>query len=141
MSNVEAGFLQEANRQWFHPHGLALELTIIREGEDAPLTRVSLSPAQLETLKALLFMEQSIPHYKPENAALEPKAVEALGDAIDKAITYGVGDCYFSGCWDGLLRESADNYEALLAPHCVHGYDVADASHECVPGSPARLVR
>jgi len=41
------------------------------------------------------------------------------------------------GLRDGLLRESADDYEALLAPHCVHGYDVGDASHECVPGSPA----
>jgi len=25
----ELGFLQEANRQFFHPHGLALEVTVV----------------------------------------------------------------------------------------------------------------
>lgn len=32
---------------------------------------------------------------------------------------------------DALAREEEDGFEALHENHCVHGYDIDDASHDC----------
>lgn len=32
---------------------------------------------------------------------------------------------------DALAREQADTFEALLAQHCIHGFDIDDDSHDC----------
>jgi hypothetical protein len=33
---------------------------------------------------------------------------------------------------DALRREAIDNFEALFEPHCIHGYDAGDESHDCM---------
>jgi hypothetical protein len=33
---------------------------------------------------------------------------------------------------DALAVEEADGFESLLKMHCVHGFDVEDASHDCM---------
>ena len=33
---------------------------------------------------------------------------------------------------DALSREEGDDFDALLAQHCVHGFDIDDDSHDCM---------
>lgn len=82
----ELGFLQEANRLFFHPHGLALEITVITpDGWDDP------GPAMQARVDAVA-------------ASLRAAgvAVDACEDAAKAVLTdmYPVGSRYLSGVWD-----------------------------------------
>ncbi len=81
----ELGFLQEANRLFFHPHGLALEITVVTgEGESATREKI------LEVAK-----DYSI-NASPRYPAI---SLEGLADAITEAL-YPVGSVRLSGIWD-----------------------------------------
>lgn len=77
----EAGFLQEANRQFFHPHGLALAVITVREGE-GPVYALALDADQYARLMDLV----------------APDA--GLTEVATEAARYEAGESYFQGCWD-----------------------------------------
>lgn len=87
----EIGFLQEANRLFFHPHGLALEMGVVRDDDEYsfPMTYVGLDASTLATVRALLAGERV-----PEEDCVH------VAKALDGGDTYEPGDCYFAGCWD-----------------------------------------
>jgi hypothetical protein len=35
---------------------------------------------------------------------------------------------------NALMRELPDDFRALMAPHCVHGFDIDDQTHDCREG-------
>lgn len=77
------GFLQEANRQFFHPHGLALAITRVTDDADGGSVHTfALSAEQYERLTALVADD------------------EDLVAAVANAYHYEVGDAYFQGVWD-----------------------------------------
>lgn len=79
----EEGFLQEANRQFFHPHGLALAITRITDDDDAgPVHTFALTAEQYTRLTAVVADD------------------EDLAAAVGNAARYDVGDAYFQGVWD-----------------------------------------
>lgn len=39
----------------------------------------------------------------------------------------------------GLEREESDNFEALFAQHCIHGYDSGDPRHDCLGDDPGSI--
>lgn len=84
----EAGFLQEANRLFFHPHGLALEMARVREGQVHVL---ALTAEQHDRLLALAGDDE-----------------ELLGVARD-ATCYVEGDVYLSG-----IRDARDDPEGIV---------------------------
>lgn len=79
----EIGFLQEANRLFFHPHGLALELTTVDGDGDSP-TR--------DKIKTVL--EQWQEAHDPEELDTDTLAA-LIADALNPP-----GSMRFSGCWD-----------------------------------------
>jgi len=102
----ELGFLQECNRLFFHPHGLALELTSITEDEgDAPFTLIKLPREQMALLQSLVEKAIDAERGKEVSRATgyrDPalEAVVNLEKSLSDGKVYDVGDCYFSGCWD-----------------------------------------
>jgi hypothetical protein len=74
-----SGFLQEANRQFFHPHGLALEVTT---ATDEAFAVVRITASELAELTKL--------------CADRPQLLGRLSDAV----TYQPGDSCLSGVWD-----------------------------------------
>jgi len=81
----ELGYLQECNRQFFHPHGLALELTSVDEGGDTPLRK---------RIYAALA--------KAGAAGIGADA-DAVFTILAEAVTNELappGSVRFSGCWD-----------------------------------------
>lgn len=83
----ELGYLQEANRQFFHPHGLALEVTTCTEESDevpTPLYTLALPAAQYERLVELV----------------EGSGDEDLIERVKRSRRYDEGDSYLSGVWD-----------------------------------------
>lgn len=92
----EVGFLQEANRQFFHPHGLALEVTVVseRDGERA-YSSVSLLDSEMEMLRALI-------------AAQRKRGVDLtrIERRLDEAKRHELGDVWISGVWD--YREDSE---------------------------------
>jgi hypothetical protein len=85
------GFLQEANRQFFHPLGLALEATI-RDEEHGAITALSLSDEDVAALR--LVLAQIDP---PDTGNDERDRINA---ALARARRYDVGQGYLSGVWD-----------------------------------------
>lgn len=86
---VDGGYLQEVNRKFLHPLGLALEVTVAHEpsamlllrGEDLPLLR----------------------HFAVKVRELDPStdaAMGALERLLDGATLYEPGDGYVSSVWD-----------------------------------------
>jgi hypothetical protein len=90
----EAGFLQEANRLFFHPHGLALAVTTVKD--EGPVYTLALSAAQYETLREVLAERFDI----PESIGGGTDDVREVIEAVDAALRYDVGDSYFQGVWD-----------------------------------------
>lgn len=91
----DLGFLQEANRQFFHPHGLALEITRITE-EDAtdgarpPLHNVALGAPEFELLQRIL----------ADSALRASSTLDRLRQLVEQATRYDVDDAFLSGVWD-----------------------------------------
>jgi hypothetical protein len=90
----EAGFLLEANRQFFHPHGLALEITRVAEGEGAPMRSMALRADEYDELCALV---------------AAGGASAALIEKVHGAARYEIGDAWISGVWD-----SRDDPEGVI---------------------------
>ena len=88
----ELGYLQEANRLFFHPHGLALEVTCTEER----FTSVSFPDSHLRTLRALLDKER-VERAEVEDDTDDLDAIESL---LAEAKVYEPGDSYLSGVWD-----------------------------------------
>ncbi len=80
----DEGFLQEANRQFFHPHGLALETTRVT---DEPSVVLALTPEQFAAVRAAA------------EIALTASDRD-LWARFDAAVTYDIGATWISGCWD-----------------------------------------
>ena len=108
------GFLLEANRLFFHPHGLALEIRRVASEEGAPVF------SQAFTAELYAELQQ-----------LAAGASPALQEAIAQASRYDVGDCYLSGIWDcrddpegvimgGLSDEEKAKTEAVSAERERH---------------------
>jgi hypothetical protein len=89
----EQGFLQEANRQFFHPHGLALEITRVT---DESVASCSFVPSELDELGSIVSAERS----RLEAAGGSTEAVDAVLARIHGADVYEVDEAYFSGVWD-----------------------------------------
>jgi hypothetical protein len=84
----EAGFLQEANRQFFHPHGLALAVTTVTDDDEGgPVRTFALTAEQYE--RALMLAADNV----------DDDDVGLLA-AVKDAARYDVGDSYFQGVWD-----------------------------------------
>jgi hypothetical protein len=86
------GFLLEANRQFFHPHGLALEIVRVASDEGAPVYSIAFTAELYAELQQLA-------------AGASP----ALREAIAGATRYDVGDVWISGVWD-----CRDNPEGVI---------------------------
>lgn len=92
----ELGFIQEANRLFFHPHGLALEVTVITDDDDvAALTHVELQDADVTTLVSLIEAEHE--RRDPEE---NTEDLDALTGRLNQAPRYQLGDAWLSGVWD-----------------------------------------
>jgi hypothetical protein len=88
------GYLQESNRQFFHPHGLALEVTRIT-AEDGEHHTLKLNAQQWQAF------EDAIGLIGDRTSSDEwEDARTLLLAARDSAKRYGVGDAYLSGIWD-----------------------------------------
>lgn len=100
----EAGFLQEANRLFFHPHGLALEMTHLVEDEGdglATFKSVCLNEEEQATIEALL----AAAHVQLDAGVgigddLTPDRLDAVTKRLTEGVSYKPGDCYLSGVWD-----------------------------------------
>jgi hypothetical protein len=103
----EEGFLLEANRQFFHPHGLALEITRVDDGEGAPLRSMALRSDEYDELCALI---------------AAGGASDALVEKVHGAARYEIGDAWISGVWD-----SRDDPEGVYM-----GGRLSDVEHERV---------
>jgi hypothetical protein len=80
------GFLLEANRQFFHPHGLALEINrVSTEPGATPVHALALRDDTYNELCALL---------------TTAGASDALIEAVHGARRYEVGEGYITGVWD-----------------------------------------
>jgi hypothetical protein len=88
----QIGFLQEANRLFFHPHGLALEVTMVDEGEGG-FTMLKLPPAELAALRALVTAERG----RRSDSAPD---LDALTAVLEDGDRYADGDTWISGVWD-----------------------------------------
>jgi hypothetical protein len=86
----EAGFLLEANRQFFRPHGLALEITRVSDGEGAPVHAFGLNARLYDELMSLVGTAEQEGDF----------ASDELLSALREARRYEVGDCWISGVWD-----------------------------------------
>jgi hypothetical protein len=93
----EAGFLQEANRQFFHPHGLALAVTSVTDDEGAPIHTFALTAEQHSTLRDIL---KAVRETADSVGEWSDNTLGALLGAIEGAARYDVGDSYFQGVWD-----------------------------------------
>lgn len=119
----ELGFLQEANRQFFHPHGLALEVTICTDSDEVPppVYAVALPAARYERMLLLARVAND----------------DDLVERLEQAERYDVGDAYLSGVWDyrddpdgivfgnggyGDSRERAETVLAERMRHAQHRY-------------------
>jgi hypothetical protein len=87
----EIGFLQEANRQFFHPHGLALETTTFVDDDEYefPYTWIGIPVSGVAAIRALLAGEP-----------IDQEVREKIVNALDGATEYNPGDCFISGVWD-----------------------------------------
>lgn len=90
----DVGFLQEANRLFFHPHGMALAITRVTDGEGAPIHSMALRSDEYDELCALL---------------TSGGASAGLVEKIHGAAKYDVGDAWISGVWD-----SRDDPEGVI---------------------------
>lgn len=114
------GFLQEANRQFFHPHGLALEITTVK-AEPGTWRAVTLGEPELDAVRALLAGE-----------TITDEARDAIAQRIEEGNDWGAGDKWLSGIWDyrddpegvtfgsgdyGNSQERADRVAAERAKH------------------------
>lgn len=86
----ELGFLQEANRLFFHPHGLALEITRVTADEGAPITAVAFTGPEMVALRRILAWADPG----------EAEAVALIEARLDAGAVYEVDDCWLSGVWD-----------------------------------------
>src|SRR5438445_10887455 len=85
---VDEGYLQEVNRQFLHPLGLALEVTVASE----PTTLVILNDATVEALEMLLA--------NAPDALLPNGQVEQLREQLGKRVRKNVSEVWLSGVWD-----------------------------------------
>lgn len=90
------GFLQEANRLFFHPHGLALEVTTVTDRDDPnTFSKLTLLDAELWTFSALIAAERDRRSEGTSTADLD-----ALEHRVENAQRFEIGDAYLSGVWD-----------------------------------------
>lgn len=111
----EEGFLQESNRLFFHPHGLALAITLVKDDDDAPIYTFALTAAQRERLLELAGGD------------------EELTAVIAGAARYDVDDAYFQGVWDlrddpeGVVFGSWDDGDRAKVEHLGYEWTAPDA--------------
>ncbi len=92
----DLGFIQEANRLFFHPHGLALEVTVVTDEQgDRAYSTVSLLADDKATLDQLIDAERERRSEVDDNSDLD-----ALSHRIAEAKHHAVGDAWISGVWD-----------------------------------------
>jgi hypothetical protein len=96
----EIGFLQEANRQFFHPHGLALKMTTFTDHDEYefPYAWIGIPASGVAALRALLAGEP-----------VERDLREKILNALDGAREYNPGDCFISG-----VRDCRDDPEGVI---------------------------
>lgn len=87
----EIGFLQEANRLFFHPHGLALEIVSVTDNDKA-LSTLELKPAEMDLLRLLVA--------NSAGTGEMPEELAGISAAINEARTLKVGDKWLGGIWD-----------------------------------------
>lgn len=85
----ELGFLQEANRLFFHPHGLALE---VATNNDEPTVLLKLTKEEYKALEALLFAITG--EEDDDDAALSLNAIQMNKEIVP------AGEYWLSGVWD-----------------------------------------
>jgi hypothetical protein len=90
------GFLQEANRLFFHPHGLALEITIVDGEGDNKLA---------ERVRAALASASGMGEAPPIGSMIQPDVLDALTAAVVAEFA-PPGSCRLSGVWD--YRDDAE---------------------------------
>lgn len=91
------GYLQEANRQFFHPHGLALEITRITDqveddGAKPPIHALALGASEYELLTQILA--------DPDGELSASPTLDRLRRLVEQATGYEAGDAYLSSVWD-----------------------------------------
>jgi hypothetical protein len=91
----DLGFIQEANRLFFHPHGLALEVTVVTDDDVAAVTHVRLNDTEKATCEALIEAERE--RRDPEDSTQD---LDQLVHRLETSARYGIGDAWLSGVWD-----------------------------------------
>lgn len=114
----EEGYLQEVNRRFFHPLGLAIEMVMNKPGEpEEPYAIVTVR--DLDHLRSLL---PDVPE-DPDKRTDEDKLVHKMYERIDKAIEQS-NRAIFSGVWDS--RDDPEGINFGLKPEFEHGGDPED---------------
>jgi hypothetical protein len=136
------GFLQEANRLFFHPHGLALELTTVtdEQGGDG-FTSVGLLDPERATLMGVIDAERS-----RRGADTDMADLDALAHRIDEGTRCRPGDKWVSGVWDyrddpegvtfgsGGYGDSHERAERVRIERLKHAKARAELFHGAGPG-------
>lgn len=131
----DLGFLQEANRQFFHPHGLALEVTAVTadDGKNA-FSTISLLDREMQQLKDLI-------------AEKRKRGVDlsSLESRLDQATRHEEGDVWISGVWDyrddpesivfgsGDYGDSQERADRTRAERLKHAEARAELFHGATP--------
>jgi hypothetical protein len=99
----ELGFLQEANRLFFHPHGLALEVRVIdSDWTDEEIAESEWMQARMgEIFHALRRDPEVVKRFVAEGhePALDGNALEEAARAVCRAL-WPKGSQFLSGVWD-----------------------------------------
>lgn len=117
----ESGLLMEANRLFFHPRGVALEMAVVDDDGkyEFPMTYVGLDAKGRAILQNLLDGEQ-----------VSDADKQTVREALDSGDKYEPGDCYLSGIrvsddpesivfgeWSDEDREKVADVEARREQH------------------------
>src|ERR1700757_4623348 len=92
----EQGFLQEANRQFFHPLGLALEMTIITEGGNGDDNMRQRIRGALDRYSGV---DRTTDDFGTSGVPFLATAIDEMTEAI-LAELFPVGSARLSGVWD-----------------------------------------
>lgn len=99
----DIGFLQEANRLFFHPHGQALAAAHVRE----PRLAVSLPDEEEATLRALIADAQRDDDLTRGDGGR--RRVDDLSRCLDGGTRYEEGDIYLVG-----VKDARDDDEGIV---------------------------
>jgi hypothetical protein len=89
----ELGFLQEANRLFFHPHGLALEVTTVTD--ERAIVSLSLDDRAMGTLNRVIAAARA-----RGELTVSDDDLDHLQEHVNTEVRYAPGDAYLSGVWD-----------------------------------------